>query len=322
MDPQVEADPTFVSTNDQATQRSDSGCGEAISSSTTSLTTSIFDYEQVFGRQYHAYHAGKYPFPNDEVQQRRMDAHDQSMRLILDGKFWLAPLSPTSTTILDIGTGTGAWPIGVADATPSAQVVGVDLSPIQPLFVPPNVEFLILDVEDDWQFEQEFDLVHTQYMNAGSIGCWATFYKQAFTALRPGGWVENHELDMHFMIDGVELPTTSALGLWAKLWDQGLQELRKQGRCSPGSMRDQMSGEGFRNISTEIRHMPLGRWSEDQQEQEAGRLNLHSLLIGISGLSLKPFVEGLGWSRARTEILLMLVRQELCNIQSRTYMLV
>jgi len=42
---------------------------------------------------------------------------------------------------------------------PSAVVQGIDLSPIQPIWVPPNVRFLVDDCEDEW-LEGDYDLVH------------------------------------------------------------------------------------------------------------------------------------------------------------------
>lgn len=48
----------------------------------------------------------------------------------------------------------------VAEAYPSAQVVGCDLSPIQPLWVPGNVRFIIDDIEDEWAHGDNWDLVH------------------------------------------------------------------------------------------------------------------------------------------------------------------
>lgn len=48
----------------------------------------------------------------------------------------------------------------VADKYPSASVVGVDLSPIQPSWVPPNLKFLVDDIEDEWMHGDDFDFVH------------------------------------------------------------------------------------------------------------------------------------------------------------------
>jgi hypothetical protein len=55
----------------------------------------------------------------------------------------------------------------VADKYPSALVLGVDLSPIQPLWVAPNVQFIIDDIEDHWTYPLDhFDLVHLRVMVA------------------------------------------------------------------------------------------------------------------------------------------------------------
>ncbi len=37
--------------------------------------------------------------------------------------------------------------------------MGTDLSPIQPLWVPPNVRFIVDDAEDEW-LAPDYDLVH------------------------------------------------------------------------------------------------------------------------------------------------------------------
>lgn len=56
----------------------------------------------------------------------------------------------------------------VADDHPSARVIGIDLSPIQPSDVPPNLEFQIMDADEEWDFNERFDLVHTRLMNGVS----------------------------------------------------------------------------------------------------------------------------------------------------------
>ena len=58
------------------------------------------------------------------------------------GKNICVSLQPNPTAILDVGTGSGAWCVEVADEYPTAQVVGMSLSPIQPTEVPPNCEFI------------------------------------------------------------------------------------------------------------------------------------------------------------------------------------
>lgn len=55
----------------------------------------------------------------------------------------------------------------MADNYPSALVEGVDLSPIQPLWVAPNSKFIVDDVEDPWTYPPDyFDLVHLRVLVA------------------------------------------------------------------------------------------------------------------------------------------------------------
>jgi trans-aconitate methyltransferase len=90
------------------------------------------------------------------------------------GRNILAPITPKPARILDIGTGTGAWVVEVADRYPTAYVWGVDLSPIQPTLVPPNAEFMVLDLHTDLdEFAPcSFDLVHSRYPSSFSM-LWA-----------------------------------------------------------------------------------------------------------------------------------------------------
>ncbi len=52
----------------------------------------------------------------------------------------------------------------VADTYPGAEVTGLDLSPIQPDWVPPNVQFIVDDVEDTWLAGDNHDFVHLRNM--------------------------------------------------------------------------------------------------------------------------------------------------------------
>jgi hypothetical protein len=57
----------------------------------------------------------------------------------------------------------------VGDEYPSAEVLGIDLSPIQPSWVPPNVRFMVDDAESPWIHPpNRFDFVHARHL-ASSI---------------------------------------------------------------------------------------------------------------------------------------------------------
>ncbi|QMW33970.1 hypothetical protein G4B84_009436 [Aspergillus flavus NRRL3357] len=124
-----------------------------VSSFTTSIASSIKDYVYENGRRYHGFREGEYLFPNDETEQARMDMLHHIYRLMLGGGLYKAPTPQSPQRILDIGTGTGIYAIDIADEFPNAEILGIDLSPIQPHWVPPNCKFVVDDVEAEWEGE-------------------------------------------------------------------------------------------------------------------------------------------------------------------------
>jgi SAM-dependent methyltransferase len=296
----------------------DSGHDDDAASSCMSVASSIFDYEERYSRSYHAFRRGKYPIPNDMIEQERMRLHHESIRTLL-GKYWLSPCQPTK--ILDIGTGTGLWAMEIAELLPDAQVIGVDLSPIQPPLVPQNLYFEIMDAQEYWYgFDEKFNFIHTQFMNGMSIRAWRPFYKQARMSLLPGGWIENHEVGFSCLCEDGEVPPEHAFLRWTNLWNNGLEKLGMTGRCDETGMEDWLREEGFVNVTVRSYRMPIGAWSTDNDHKKAGSLFLEGLLNDISGLSLKPFLDGLQWSRTELEILLWKVRREFEKCQHRLYM--
>ena len=67
-----------------------------------------------------------------------------------------------------------------ADENPGSQVIGVDLSPIQSSFVPPNCVFEIDDINKNWTWPiDNFDFIHVRAMT-GCVDDWVDFYRKAF----------------------------------------------------------------------------------------------------------------------------------------------
>lgn len=61
-----------------------------------------------------------------------------------------------------------------------AQVIGTDLSPIQPKWVPPNCRFEIDDAESEWSYERDsFDFIHNRNFVC-SIRDWPRLIAQTY----------------------------------------------------------------------------------------------------------------------------------------------
>lgn len=74
---------------------------------TTSVTSSIYAHTYENGRRYHHFKNGRYPIPNDDLEQNREDMKHAMLLELNDGELYFAPIGDYPQKILDIGTGTG-----------------------------------------------------------------------------------------------------------------------------------------------------------------------------------------------------------------------
>ncbi|KAI1870348.1 uncharacterized protein JN550_005276 [Neoarthrinium moseri] len=153
--------------------------------------SSVLDAESVvgdFGRTYHQFKQGRYLLPNDGAEQDRLDFQHAGMTVLLGGEHYLAPVSNPKHAI-DIGTVTGIWAIDFAEKHPECQVVGSDLSAIQPPNAPSNCAFVKDDAEEEWLFPWKFDFVHLRFV----FTCFndhRRMMREAFKSMNSGAWIE------------------------------------------------------------------------------------------------------------------------------------
>ena len=65
--------------------------------------------------RYHYYRDGKYPIPNDDIEQNREDMKHAMVLELTDGKLVHAPIGDNPQKVIDLGTGTGIWAIDFAE---------------------------------------------------------------------------------------------------------------------------------------------------------------------------------------------------------------
>ncbi|KAI9830543.1 MAG: hypothetical protein M1819_005501 [Sarea resinae] len=235
----------------------------------------------------------------------------------MDGKLYLAPVKQPKR-VIDLATGTGIWAIDFADEHPDVELVlGNDLSPIQPSWVPPNVKFVVDDVESEWSYEKPFDFIHGRYL-AGSISDWPKLMSQAYANLQSGGWVEFQDYDLNVRVDDNSLDGTVV----AQLHDLICGACEKLGRtAAPGpKLKGWVEGAGFDNVKEVVYKLPLGPWTKDAKLKHAGGLNLSQCLSGLEAFTLRLFTSVLGWTTDEIHAFLVDARRDLNLKRIHPYM--
>ncbi|KDN60043.1 putative methyltransferase domain-containing protein [Colletotrichum sublineola] len=283
---------------------------------TGSISSSIFHYQYENGRRYHAYREGQYVLPNDDQEQERLDLQHHIWRLLLGGNLFTAPLPPpdhpdvSDMRILDLGTGTGIWAIDMADEFPSAHVYGVDLSPIQPEWVPTNCKFHVDDYEDEWTYREDerFDYIHGRALS-GTSSDWAKFYDRVMAGLNPGGWVEMQEYDAWIFSDDDSFDRA----VWTKEWVTKLDEASKMygKQINVAKHHKQwMIEAGFEGVRELVYRIPIGPWAKDPALKELGCYELVHMQMSVDSHTPALFTRVLNFSQDQTRVLMEGVRRE------------
>jgi len=305
---------TKVETNASQYETEDSGYSsfDDLSILTTSVHASIYDYRFEHGRRYHAYKSGEndYFMPNDQPEQFRMDMQHRCMYLASGSKLFHAPLE-SPVRVLDVGTGTGIWAIELAEMHPHTEIIGVDLSPIQPNWAPTNVKFEISDVEDEWTWpEDNFDLIYSKVMLVGGIKDFTKYFEQAFRHCAPDGYFECLEMTTSISSDHYKIPEDNAIFRWTTLLKQGIKSMGSTLDIDFDQITQLMRKVGFVDVTVKPFKVPIGTWPADPTLKQAGSVQLVAMLEGLEGLSLAVFTRCLGWSVEDTNKLIEQTRQE------------
>lgn len=291
----------------------DSSYGEEsdLESQTTSLYSEITSHVYENGRRYNSYKYGTYWGPNDEQASENQDLYHHIFMLTLEGKLFLAPIGSDPQRVLDLGTGTGIWAIDFADQFPSAAVTATDLSPIQPTFIPPNLEFQIDDFCAEWTFHKEsFDFIHARSI-FGSVADYPALYAKVLDHLKPGGWFEQAEVGITAQSDDGSIKG-SAMARWGALGLEAGEKFGKSFRIEE-EMPQFIERAGFVNVKRQTFKWPIGSWPKDTKMKKIGTFNRLGWEEGLDSWARYLFTNCLGWSVEELEVFLAQIRNDLKN---------
>ncbi|KAI0018998.1 S-adenosyl-L-methionine-dependent methyltransferase [Xylariomycetidae sp. FL0641] len=308
-------DPEPEEHHDDYDDDADSAVGDDLASSTNSMTASIMEYRNVRGRTFHSErHETNYFAPNDNQQLQSMDITHHYLGMLTDEKLFLTPQKGEDMEkVLDIGTGTGIWAIDFADQYPHVEITGTDLSPMQPVWVPPNVKFEIDDctmVPWTWP-DNTFDLVHARYL-VGAIKDYDAFFNEAYRVCKPGGWVQTAEPEVDFRSDDNTVPEDSAMKtFWERLYHEATQKMDVSFEILTEDLqRKGMEQAGFEEITVKEFKLPVGGWPADPKLSEVGQYVQLTLLNDVEGYTMMLWNALMGEDTPGYQVALAKLRKE------------
>nr|CAF06071.1 conserved hypothetical protein [Neurospora crassa] len=266
-----------------------------------SLTSSVNDHVWEYGRRYHTFREGRYPIPNDDLEYNREYMRHAMLKEILEGKLFIAPIGTRPQKIADLGTGFGDWAIEMGETYPSAKVVGVDLSPIQPVWIPPNVEFVVDDIEDEWVQDSDFDFIHLRWVSI-TLKDNETLFRRIFENLKPGGWVESVEVKPRVFSDDDTVKPDHALLRFYDLTREVLSTRYGFQVEIAHRISELMQRIGFINVREIVMKVPVGEWPRDQHQRIIGRLMKEVSMDLCVAMSARPFIENGMEEKEREEL--------------------
>ncbi|KAI9728512.1 MAG: hypothetical protein M1834_007650 [Cirrosporium novae-zelandiae] len=263
----------------------DSTLGSDAESLTETITSENYQNHQLENRRsIYAFEEAAYLLPNDEQEQNRLDLQHKAFLITLGNKLHLAPLKEDIQSALDVATGTGIWAVEFADKFPSAKVIGTDLSPIQPRFVPPNCSFIVED-SDNREWSDAEGLTMTDLIT--------------------------YTIE-HYIPDGkIGLATSEIASNAAKAVGVDAQRA--------AHFEQDLEEADFVDIHKKLFRWPWNPWSDDPAEKEIGRINMVNQ--DVASTTMAGFTRVLGWSKEKTEVYLVDVRKALSDTNLHTYFL-
>ena len=189
-------------------------------------------------------------------------------------------------------------------------MLGTDVSPIQPDYVPTNCEFILDDATQDWTFHQRFDYVHTRTLTLG-VADWDRLVDQAYGFLQPGGLLELQEC--HFPLESPDgtLREGSALWTWGRRIVDACARLGIDARSALGHA-ERLRRRGFRNVELRQLPCPLGPWARGQRQKRLGWMFRKDLYDGMDGICRRLF-SMMGDSDREIDSMIARCREELMD---------
>lgn len=197
------------------------------------------------------------------------DVQHDMLLLALDDALHTSKTNLSSATILDVGTGTGAWACELATRNSGARVYGIDLHQVRPEHTPANVVFETVDVMTGFPFNTgTFDLIHSRLL-VGGITDWPSYLENLLRITKRGGCVECIELELRPFYAGTA--KHESIDQWT---DHMAQVLQTSKLCPDiaQNLGEHMRNAGFEDVEDNVVETPIGDWPTTKKQCKIGEL--------------------------------------------------
>jgi hypothetical protein len=206
----------------------------------------------------------------------------------------------------------------MADAFPSARVIGVDIAAVQPNWVPPNCQFEILDVEAEWLYpKNSYDMIHAREL-IFAIRDWPALIAQAYDHLLPGGYLELAVTVPEVGCDDDTCPPDSCYTEMSKVHFRIAEAMGIDGAAAK-KWRAQLEERGFEDVHERIFKIPTNRWPKDKRLKTIGALEVANFLQYSTAGFERGSSELLGSDPAQLQVMLAHARKEVADQGIHTY---
>jgi hypothetical protein len=167
-------------------------------------------------------------------------------------------------------------------------------------------------------FNCKFDYIHGRMLTVCFKDVKEVF-RNAFSALRPGGWLEMQDANAPARSDDGSGDGTD----WVVWWEDLIKAGRRLGRpfgTEPPNYKRVMEEVGFVDVGVEVKKWPFGPWMEEGRMKDIGLWARANAIEALQATAMAVLTRGGGRSREEVEAELVAVRDDLMNPEIHSYM--
>jgi len=155
----------------------------------------------------------------------------------------------------------------------------------------------------------------SHYLNSDNL---SIFLTRLSSHTKPGGYVELQAVYPKLLCDDGSSPPENALMAYGELACEA-SEICGFPLSALDNYKSYLEEAGFVDVIEKRYKMPTSPWPKDRRMKLIGAFELHNLMVGLSGMSLRMFSKAYGWTQEQTELYLEDVKRDANNLNYHTY---